>query len=67
MKLKSKDYEILVDRLKNEIQRNKEIIRRCDETGDREGQKAIAKIYIDYHQEIIRFIEKLDEEIDKNG
>jgi len=65
--MKSKDFAILVKRLEKEIARNKNLITKIQlgrtkaNMGEREI--VIAKNYVNYHEEIIRFIKRLDKEL----
>ena len=61
--MKSKDYEILVDKLKDEIERNRNLIETIQQKGKKSELAEIAYKYIKYHEEIIKFIEKIDNEI----
>ena len=61
----SKDYQILVDKLEKEIEklnnRKTEIYQNMEAKHVKEIQ--IADDYIDYHNEIIRFIKRVDKEV----
>ena len=61
----SKDYQILVDRLEKEIEklnnRKVEIYQNMEAKHVKEIQ--IANDYIDYHNEIISFIKRVDKEV----
>lgn len=63
--MKSKDFAVLVDRLEKEIMRNREFITKMQfgEVKYDERMIEIAKDYIVYHEEIIRFIKRLDKEL----
>lgn len=63
--MKSKDFAVLVDRLEKEIMRNKSLITKIQLGRSRMGEKEIiiAKNYVNYHEEIIRFIKRLDKEL----
>ncbi len=63
--MKSKDLAILVDRLEKEILRNRYLIYKMQfgKIEYDERMIEIAQDYISYHEEIIRFIERLDKEL----
>lgn len=64
-KINSKDYEILIERIEEEIRKNHELIQECNKEDSETARmhKEVAEGYIEYHQEMISFIKKLDEEI----
>ena len=57
--MKSKDYELLVNRLEQEVERN---VKLYNTTSNNKCRK-ITKELVRYHEEMIKFIKKLDEEI----
>ena len=59
--MNSKDYEKLVRRLQIEIERNREHVRIC-ELSQNLKERDVALEYIKYHEEMIRFIKKIDGE-----
>jgi len=65
--MKSKDFAVLVGKLEKEIMRNRKFITdmQCGEVKYNERMIEIAKDYIKYHEEIIRFIKRLDKELAK--
>ena len=61
--MKSKDYASLIKRLEEEIVRNRQYIKRRERAGAFEQGK-VAMEYIKYHEEMIKFIKKLDGEME---
>ena len=62
--MNSEHFKILENRLKDEIQRNRDYAKECGEKG-KEEQIKIANNYIEYHEEMIGYIKKLDKEIEQ--
>lgn len=60
--MQSKDYQILVSRLEDEIIKDRQYMNDCNDKCDFK-QADRAKEYIKYHEEMIDFIKKIDEEI----
>lgn len=59
--MKSKDYQVLVSRLEDEIVKNRQYMNDCNDKR-KFGQSDKAKECIKYHEEMISFIKKLDKE-----
>jgi len=57
--MKSKDLEVLVGEIREEIDKNEKHIRNCQEKNEFE-QVNTATGYIKYHNEMIKFIKKVD-------
>lgn len=64
--MNSKGLYILVERLKEEIEKNKELIEKHQGDKDHLGIVTVSEDYIQYHEEMIKFILKIDKEIE-NG
>lgn len=63
--MKSKDFAVLVDRLEKDIVRYENLITKIQLGRSNMGEREIniAKDYVNYHEEIIRFIKRLDKEL----
>lgn len=61
--MNSKGLYILVERLKEEIEKNKELIEKHKGDKNHLGIVIVSEDYIQYHEEMIKFILQVDKEI----